>query len=157
MADESRPFVINVKRRWLLAILPVLATIYFVAVIVLNILDYRIQGVTTDMLVLGGVGLFVLVMLIELPFFMRRSGPKRARPERARAAAPAATMDAGSNGHGDDEYLITEELQQGLQVLEYSAPAKSRNSNTVYTKTYVPVSQAHVVRVETAVADPTEI
>ena len=155
MADESRPFVIEVKRRWLLAILPILATIYFIAVIVLNVADYDIQGVSDDLLVLGGVAFFVLVMLIELPFFLRRSAPKPARAKPTPAAAPM--RDVSSNGSVDDEYVITEEQQQGLQVLEYSAPAKSRNVNVVYTKTYVPVSQAHVIRVETAVADAADI
>lgn len=152
MADESRPFVIEVKRRWLLAILPILATLYFVAVVLLTLLDYRIQGVTTDMLVFAGIGIFVLVMLIEFPFFLRRRRPKAPRARRAaKAAAQPETVE------WDDEYLATDEEQQGLRVLEYSAPAKSQNTNTVFTKTYVAVTSAHVMRIETAVADATEI
>ena len=152
MADENRPFVIGVKRRWLLAILPILAVLYFLTVVILNILDRRIEGVTNDMLVWGGVGFFILVMLIEIPFFLRRS-----RPKPKAAAQPAPQGAQASNGHIDDEYLITEDRQQGLLVLEYSAPAKSKNVNVVYTKTYVPVSQAHVMRLETAVADAADI
>lgn len=152
MADEFRPFVIKVRRRWLLWILPVLALLYFVAVIVLTVLDYRIKGVTTEMLVLTGVGLFILVMLIELPFLMRRSA---SRARKVKATPSAAT--APTNGRVDDELMTTEELQQGMLVLEYSAPAKSRNKNAVYTKTYVPVSTAHVLRIETAVADAADL
>lgn len=156
MADESRPFVIDVKRRWLLAILPLLATIYFIAVIVLRVRGFTIEGVSDETLVYGGVGFFILVMLIELPFFLRRSAPRRVRPAKV-AAQKDAAGEPSNNGHIDDEYVITEERQQGLQVLEYSAPPKSRNANAVYTKTYVAVSQAHVVRVETVVADATDI
>lgn len=155
MADEDRPFVINVRRRWTLLILPILALLYFVAIVILYVQDYRINGVDMDTLVLAGVGVFVLVMIIELPFLMRRKAPKVKRSEKQkldiledRGEAPAMR---------DDEYLTTSESQQGMQVVEYSAPAKSRNVNVVYTKTYVPVTGAHVLRVETAVADAADI
>ena len=155
MADE-RPFVITVRRTWTLWILPVIAVLYFLTVLLLNVLNYRIKGVSDEMLVLGGVGLFVLVILIELPFFLRRKSPKAPKPaKKAKAAAPEPGTPA-TNGW-DDELLITSESQQGLQVLEYSTPAKSRNANAVYTKTYVPVSGAHVLRIETMAADQTEI
>lgn len=153
MADEDRPFVISVRHRWTLWILPVIAAIYFLAVIILNVANYRIKGVSDEMLVLGGVGLFVLVILIELPFFLRRGAPKAPKPMKAKAAEPGTPS---TNGR-DDEIVTTSESQQGLQVLEYSAPAKSRNANAVYTKTYVPVSGAHVLRIETLAADSTEI
>lgn len=155
MAEEDRPFVITVRHTWTLWILPVIAAIYFLTIIVLNVLNYRIKGVTDEMLVLGGVGLFVLVILIELPFFLRRGRPKAPKPVKAKAVAPAPGTPA-TNGW-DDEILTTSESQQGLQVIEYSAPAKSRNANAVYTKTYVPVSGAHVLRIETLAADQTEI
>lgn len=154
MADEDRPFVITVRRRWKLWILPSIAALYFLAVVILNVGNYRIRGVDMDLLVLAGVALFALVILIELPFFLRRR-PKRVRPPPA-APAAAAAPEASRNGW-DDELVTTGENQQGLQVVEYSAPAKSRNANSVYTKTYVPVSGAHVLRVETLVADPTDV
>ena len=156
MADPDRPFVITVRRTWTLWILPVIAAIYFLAVLVLNALNYRIRGVTDEMLVLGGVGLFVLVILVELPFFLRRGAPKAPKPAKAKKAAAPQPGSPATNGW-DDELLTTSESQQGLQVLEYSAPAKSRNANAVYTKTYVPVSGAHVLRIETLAADQTEI
>lgn len=155
MTDEDRPFVITVRRTWTLWILPVIAALYFLAVLVLNVANYRIRGVTDEMLVLGGVGLFVLVILVELPFFLRRRRPKAPKPRKAKADAPAAASPE-ANGW-DDELLITSESQQGLQVLEYSAPAKSRNANSVYAKTYVPVSGAHVLRIETLAAEQHEI
>lgn len=152
MPDGSRPFVIDVKRRWTLWILPVLATLYFIGVLLLYVLDYEIEGVSTELLVLVGVGFFILVMLIEIPFLFRRGAPK---PPKARPAP--ARGEPASNGRVDDEYLTTTEAQQGLTVLEYSSPAKSRNTSAVYTKTYVPVSGAHVLRIETAVADAADI
>ncbi|HVM45898.1 MAG TPA: hypothetical protein VM582_08185 [Candidatus Thermoplasmatota archaeon] len=155
MADEDRPFVITVRRQWTLWILPALATIYFLAVILLNVLDYRIRGVDNDLLVLTGVGLFALVILIELPFLLRRR-PKK-EPRIKASPAPVAAPAAESLNGWDDELSITGESQQGLQVIEYSAPAKSRNANAVYTKTYVPVTGAHVLRIETLAADESEI
>ncbi|HUR69543.1 MAG TPA: hypothetical protein VM370_09885 [Candidatus Thermoplasmatota archaeon] len=154
MADADRPFVVDVRRRWTLLILPILAALYFIAVLVLIVGNYRVQGVSNELLALVGVGIFVLVMLIELPFLLRRGAPRASRP------APAPLHDAPMRTPGpriDDEYMITEESQQGLRVVEYSAPAKSRNSNIVYTKTYVPVTGAHVLRVETAVADGSDL
>jgi hypothetical protein len=155
MQDEFRPFVIEVRRRWTLWILPILAALYFLAVLLLEILDYRIKGVSTGMLALVGVGLFVLVMLIEIPFLFRRGAPREPKPAKVKKAAAAAA--SAPAGRGDDELLITEETQQGLQVLEYSNPAKSRSPNAVYTKTYVPVTKEHVMRIETAVADASDI
>lgn len=154
MADEIRPFVIPVRRPWLLLILPTIAVLYFLAVVLLNVFDYEIQGVSNEMLALGGVGLFALVILVELPFFLRRRAPRA--PRRARAAPEAASAPTQVVAW-DDEYVSTAETQQGLQVLEYSSPAKSRNSNAVYTKTYVPVSGAHVLRIESLVADADDL
>lgn len=155
MADAERPFSITVRRQWTLWILPIVAAAYFLAVVVLNAMNYRIRGVSEEMLVLAGVGLFVLVILVELPFLKRRRAP---RAPKAKAARTEATMGADSSRNGwDDELLTTSENQQGLLVVEYSAPAKSRNANAVYTKTYVPVTGAHVLRVETLVADQADI
>lgn len=157
MADADRPFVITVRRRWLLLLLPILALLYFAAVVTLNVLDYRIQGVTNQMLALGGLGLFVVVILIELPFFFRRSAPRAPRPRAEPAGAGAPASPAGPRVAWNDELLITQESQQGLRVLEYSNPAKRQNPSAVYTKTYVPVSAAHVLRIETLVAEPTDL
>jgi len=154
MADENRPFVIPVRRPWLLLILPIVALLYFLAVVILNVMNYRIRGVTNEMLALVGVGLFALVILIELPFLLRRRAPREEPDEPAAyAQSPAAVPYDGSRNGWDDEILATGESQQGLSVLEYSSPAKSRNSNAVYTKTYVPVTPAHLLRVESLVAD----
>lgn len=157
MVDEVRPFVIEVRRRWLLWILPIIATMYFIAVVVLTIVDYRIRGVTTEMLALAGVGLFVLVMAFELPFFLRRRAPRAPKPAKVKKARRPEAESSPSSAYVDDELTTTNEKAQGLQVVEYSSPAKSRNQSTVYTKTYIPVSGAHVVRVETAVADASDI
>lgn len=156
MADEERPFLIDVRRRWTLWILPVLAAIYFIAVILLNVLDYTIDGIDMQTLVLAGVVLFVFVMLVQLPFFLRRRArrPEAPPPAPAPAAAPLA---ASSRNGWDDELVTTSESQQGLRVVEYSAPAKSRNRNAVFTKTYVPVSGAHVLRIETLAADASDL
>lgn len=154
---ETRPFLIPVKRRWTLWILPVIAVLYFIGVVVLVSMNYRITGVSNDLLALVGLGLFALVVLIELPFLLRRR-PRRAEPDPVEAepyaeAAPLAATGAAR----DDELRTTPETQQGLRVVEYSAPAKSRNRNAVFTKTYVPVTPTHVLRIETLVADASDL
>lgn len=160
MADEPREFVIPVERRWTLWILPVLAILYFLLVIALAVLRIQIRGVEPQYLVWGGVALFVIVMLIELPFFFRRRPPA---PEREPPLAPLnestwqdEPAEAGSRA-ADDELVTTSETQQGLRVIEYSAPAKSRHRGAVYSKTYVPVTKEHVLRVENLSATPDEI
>ncbi|HWH08303.1 MAG TPA: hypothetical protein VNX21_03820 [Candidatus Thermoplasmatota archaeon] len=154
--EDERPFLIPVKRRWTLLILPVLALVYFAFVVWLGATRTTVRGVPMDYLVLGGLAFFLLVAVVELPFFLRRRPPKAAPPpERAEwqdeppepVAAPAR----------DDERLTTDETQQGMRVLEYSAPAKSRNRGAVYAKTYVPVTKEHVLRVETLAAEPAEL
>lgn len=156
MADEPREFVIEVRRRWTLWILPTLAILYFAFVLALAILRREIAGVPMLYLVLGGVALFVLVILIEFPFFFRRKIPASA-PEPKAAAGDWQDEAREPRGAVDDEKLMTAETQQGLRVLEYSKPAKSRNRGSVYTKTYVPVTKEHVLRVETLAAEPHEI
>ena len=156
MADEERPFLIPVRRRWLLWILPSIAALYFLVVILLNILDYTVEGVSNDVLVLTGVALFVLVILVELPFFLRRGAERPAE----QAPDPMALLDPSSSSSRngwDDELIITNERQQGLLVVEYSSPAKSQHRNSVFTKTYVPVSGAHLLRIESLVADSSDL
>lgn len=154
MTDEERPFLIQVQRRWKLWILPVIAVLYFILIITLAVMDLKIEGVPMEYLVLGGLGLFILVMIVELPLLWRRRAP---RPARVKTAPMSATPEAASRNGWDDELSITAETQQGMQVLEYSAPAKSRNRNSVYTKTYVPVTGAQVLRIESLVADASDL
>lgn len=162
MADPERAFVIPLRRRWLLWILPILALLYFVAVLVLIVQDYRIEGVTHETLALVGAGLFLLVALIEIPFLFRRRAPRPPPPaeswtDEPPPPVPAAAEPAPARAAADDEIRLTDESAQGLRVIEYSAPAKSRNRNAVYTKTHVPVSPTHVVRIETLVADAIDL
>lgn len=153
--EDERPFLIPVQRRWTLLILPILALLYFAFVVWLGVTRTSVRGVSTDVLVLAGLALFLLVAVIEIPFFLRRRPKAEPAPERPEwqdeppepAAAPLR----------DDERLATDETQQGLRVLEYSAPAKSRNRGAVYAKTYVPVTKEHVLRVETMAAEPHEL
>lgn len=163
---EEKRFLIPVRRRWTLAILPLLAIFYFAAVITLAILRYEIRGVPTDALVLGGVAFFALVMIIQVPFlFTRRVKPEA--PEDAAAAyppeslepayAPPAAPMAPPRAAVDDEMLVTAEEKNGLRVLEYSAPAKSHHRGAVYAKAYVPVTKEHVMRVETLAAEGAEL
>lgn len=149
----EREFVIPVRRRWLLAILPILAILYFAFVVTLASLNYTIRGVSMEMLAFGGVGFFVLVILVELPFFFTR----RIRDDEAEPSPVAAAPSSAAPGARDDELVTTTEQQQGLRVLEYSRPAKSRNRGAVYAKAYVPVTKEYVVRVETLVADRADL
>jgi hypothetical protein len=153
--DEPREFVIPVQRRWTLWILPTLAILYFLAVLALAVLRVEIRGLPTEYLVLGGVVLFVVIMLIELPFLFRR---------RIRPAEPEPVPESDWQGEPaeprmafDDEKLVTNETQQGLRVLEYSSPAKSRHRGAVYAKTYVPVAKEWVLRIENLAADTHEL
>lgn len=163
-----KEFVIRVRRTWMLLILPILALLYFVAVVVIIANQYDTRGITPEMLVLGGLGFFALVILIELPFFLRRK-VRSAEPVAAEALeaepvvaeaepyAPATAFAVPAPQGWDDERLTTTEVQQGLTVLEYSTPAKSRHKNAVYTKAYVPVSKQHVLRVETLAAEGADL
>lgn len=141
------------RARWPLYILPVLALAYFVGVLVLIATDNHLKGVSNDALALAGVVVFLVVALIELPFLFRRREP---RPEPA-GPAPAGDAIAAPRARIDDEYLVTSEEQQGLKVLEYSTPAKSRHHGAVYTKAYVPVTKEHVLRIETLAAEGAEL
>lgn len=164
-----KEFVIRVKRTWMLLILPILALLYFVVVVAVVATKYDTGSVTYEMLVWGGLGLFALVILVELPLFLRRkvrtqaAPPFEAEPAVAVAEAepyaptPAATIAVPVATAWDDEKLVTSEVQQGLTVLEYSSPAKSRHKNAVYTKAYVPVSKQHVLRVETLAAEGADL
>lgn len=154
MTATSRPFVIPLRRRWVLAILPVICLLYFVVVMFLVMTGRKVGGLTNDQLALGGAALFLLTFLVEIPFFLRRKGPRPEAPdepldlqdEPPEAAAPE-----------DDETLVTTETQQGLRVLEYSRPAKSRHKGAVYAKAYVPVTKEHVLRVETLAAEGADL
>ena len=155
MAENPRPFVIPLRRRWVLAILPVLCLLYFAAVVTIILRDLKVQGVSTDLLVLVGAALFLLTVLVEIPFFFRRRAPRADGPEDA--YPPIDLQDEPpepvARAPVDDELVVTAEPQQGLRVIEYSRPAKSRHKGAVYAKTYVPVTKEHVLRVETLAAE----
>ena len=158
--DAPREFVIRVRRRWTLWILPVIALLYFAFVVYLAVARKEVANLPMQTLVLAGIGLFALVFLVEIPFLFRRKArapaPEPAPPQEEPslwAPAPAEPMRATA----DDEFLVTTENQQGLRVLEYSAPAKSRHRGAVYAKTYVPVTKEHVLRVETLAAEGADL
>lgn len=154
MEDDDRPFLIPVRRRWTFLILPILALVYFAFVVWLGATRTTVRGVSMDVLVLAGLALFLLVAVVEIPFFLRRR-VKAPEPEREEwQAEPPEPVVPGAL---DDEKVSTDETQQGLRVLEYSSPAKSRNRGAVYAKTYVPVTKEHVLRVETLAAEPREL
>ena len=152
--EDERPFLIPLQRRWTLLILPILALVYFAFVVWLGATRTTLRGVSTDVLVLAGLALFLLVAVVEVPFFLRRKPKAAPPPEREWQDEPPEPMAAPLQ---DDEKLTTDETQQGLRVLEYSAPAKSRNRGAVYAKTYVPVTKEHVLRVENMAAEPHEL
>ncbi|GEM_PF-5654376 len=159
MADDSRPF--RIRRAWLAFTLAAICVLYFAAVLLLAATNRVVQGVTNEQLALGGALLFLVAIVVEIPFFLRRRGP-RPQPaaeepaplsqdfqdEPLEAEAPLMAMETW-----DDEKRLTTEQQQGMTVLEYSRPAKSRHRGAVYTKAYVPVTKEFVLRVETLVAE----
>ena len=152
MVENPRPFVIPLRRRWVLAILPVVCLFYFAAILYVALRGLKIRGASMDLLVLVGAALFVVTFLVEIPFFLRRRGPRPEEPE-PRVDFQDEPLEPVSRVREDDEVLVTAEQQQGLRVLEYSRPAKSRHKGAVYAKTYVPVTKEHVLRVETLAAE----
>lgn len=158
MTETVRPFVIPLRRRWGLLILPVLCLLYFAGVIALAVLELAVTGIPMDLLVLGGAGLFLLTVLVELPFFLRRRRPRARTLADAEPAYDAPDLqdeppEPRARLPADDELVVTSEQQQGLRVLEYSRPGKSRHRGAVYAKTYVPVTKEFVLRVETLAAE----
>jgi hypothetical protein len=153
MAAPHRPFVIPLRRRWVLAILPALCILYFLVVLVLAVQGTKVKGVTTDQLVLGGAALFLVTFLVEIPFFLRRRGARDDGPDAPYEPLDLQDEPPEASVRADDEVALTSESQQGLRVLEYSRPAKSRHKGAVYAKTYVPVTKEHVLRVETLAAE----
>lgn len=164
MADDSRPF--RIRRAWLPFTLAVVSVLYFAVVLFLASTNREVTGVTNDQLAWGGVALFVVALLVEIPFFFRRRAPRAApeslsepeplpedlQDEPLEAEAPQMAMPGW-----DDEKRVTTEQQQGMTVLEYSRPAKSRHRGAVYTKAYVPVTKEHVLRIETLVAEGADL
>jgi hypothetical protein len=163
MADDPQPF--RIRRAWLPFTLAVLCVLYFAGVLFLAATNRTISGVDNDQLALGGAALFVVTLLVQIPFFLRRR-PKRApapqeepepmpedmQEEPLEVEAPRMEME-----RWDDEVRLTTEQQQGMVVLEYSRPAKSRHRGAVYTKAYVPVTKEHVLRVETLAAEGSDL
>lgn len=158
----EKRFVIPVERRWTLFILPVLALLYFLAIVTLAALNYEIAGVPMDYLVLGGAALFGVALLVELLLLLRRKvKPAPDAPvEETLAAEPVQDVPVAPVHRDvirDDEYRRTTQSAQGLQVLEYSWPGKSLNRGAVYAKTAVPVTKEHLLHVETLAAQPYEL
>lgn len=165
---EDREYVIHVRRPWALWILPILALLYFAFVVFLAATGQHVRGVPDEYLVWGGLALFVLVLIVEVPLLMRRrerapaaeasEEPDWTPPETTDEAPAFAPPPAAAPAEAiDDELVTTSETQKGLQVLEYSRPAKSVNKGSVYAKAYVPVTKEFVLRVETLAADRTEV
>lgn len=162
----EKRFLVPVKRRWKLLILPILAILYFAAVLLLAAFGYEVQGVTMEQLVLGGAVFFALVLLIELPYVFKRK--VRAEPEvvdepveePVETFAPMEDFsepEPVARPKANDELLVTSEVVKDLRVLEYSAPSKSRHSGAVYAKTMVPVTKEHILRVENLAAEDYEL
>lgn len=158
MSENPRPFLIPLRRRWALAILPVVCVLYFALVITLVALDRTVSGLTHELLALVGAGLFLVTLLVEIPFFLRRRAKRvRAEPVEERALQDEPPEPLARGPALDHEFVTTSETQAGMRVVEYSRPAKSRNRGLVYAKTYVPVAKDVVLRVETPAAEPRDL
>jgi hypothetical protein len=159
VADDARPF--RMRSAWLPITLFVISVVYFAVVLLLVATNQAIGGVDNDQLALGGIALFVLSILVAIPYFLRRTSPKpRVEPEPLMddmQDEPMAASDAPRFTGWDDETRTTSEEKQGMKVLEYSRPAKSRHRGAVYTKDYVPVAKEWVLRVETMVAEGADL
>ena len=160
MDENTREFRIRVKRRWPLWTWLIIAFLAFVAVLVMVLNDVTITGVSEQMLVLGGTVFFLLIALFMLPLLMRRKvrqapraapAPETGEGIAAPVAAPLPQDDSFARPLAveRDEYFITGEVKKGLSVVEYNRPAKSDHIGAPYVKTYVPVTDKIVVRIET--------
>lgn len=153
----EKRFVVPVRRRWTLFILPALALLYFLAIVVLAALNYEVAGVSMEYLVLGGAALFGVVLLVELVLLLRRKAKTEEPVEEVPVEDVAPVVPLRRDVIRDDEYRTTTQSAQGLQVLEYSWPGKSLHRGAVYAKTALPVTKEHVLHVETLAAHPHEL
>lgn len=170
-APRERRFLVNVERPWKLWIIPILALLYLVWIVLLVTASVE-TGVEDTVWVYAGLGLFAVLLLIELLLLFTRRAKKqkvaRAAPmvaerleepepevdpmARAILGTPAAARQRGP----DAEIRATMDEHKGKRVLEVSIPPKSANKGAVYAKAYVPVDDAFVLRIEDLVAQRAE-
>lgn len=167
MTDDERPF--RMRRAWFPITLAVVCVLYFVFVGWLVATNRELAGVSNNTLAVAGLALAIVTLLVEVPYFLRRAPPRAAPPPPPSVEEPPTYRDDLQEEPApleapmrvptlwDDETRRTTEERQGLRVLEYSAPPKSRHKGAVYTKDYVPVSKEWVLRVETMVAEPRDL
>lgn len=164
--EAPRPFVISVERTWKLYVLPVVALLYFIAIITLVVMGVSdVYAIPLEMFVWAGVILFAVVLLIQLPFLFKRRARKEVEapvdvveePAYAPESSPAFELPMAESEVRDDEYFLTDETHKGLRVMEYSQPAKSMYRGAVYSKTMVPVTKEHTLRIENLAAEPHEL
>lgn len=173
-AVRGRRFLIPVKRPWKLWVFILgLALVYLVWVLLVATRTVGSGPITDQDWVLGGLGLFALLIFLELLLLI----PRRAKKAKAGEAAddgeawtpdetiyapPAAGEVAAypepepSRDTAWGEYLLTSEELKGRSVLEVSMPPKSRNKGGVYSKAYVDIGSGYVIRIEDLVAGPEE-
>lgn len=93
-------------------------------------------------------------------WFSRLFGRKEKADDKAPESLPSGPRIAYAHpltGKERYEVVVTGDTEQGLGVLEVSTPPKSENKGSVYTRTYVPVSKGHVLRIEDLAANLNDI
>lgn len=165
--EQPRGFLLG-WRTWTLWLIPVVATLYFVWVLMVGLGNVRTPTVDIGTWVLLGLVIFGVLFVLELLLLVRRKekdGAPAVEPADAGSTIPAYLPpgEAAANGsafappppreRADAEWIATSEMYRGLRVLEVSMPPKSRNKGGVYAKSYVAVGPDAVVRIEDLVAD----
>lgn len=161
MAQTDGRYVLG-WRSWTLWFIPVLATLYFVWILLVALGTVKTPSVDLRTWAIAGMVLFGILLLLEILLLLRRKGPEEAAP----VAEPAADetvipyAQPGVRAGADKleaEIVATGEQWKGLRVLEVSIPPKSRNKGGVYAKSYVQVAPELVLRVEDLVADRRDV
>ncbi|HVL88111.1 MAG TPA: hypothetical protein VM681_08945 [Candidatus Thermoplasmatota archaeon] len=131
----------------------VVATVYFLFVLALGINLLAVPALQRTVsladFVLAGSVLFMLIIVAFLVLLVRGRGASAAQA--AISGAPTAVPTVVRR-RGDDEYVVTNDEFQGMRVLEYSHPPKSKNQGAIYAKALVPVTREYVLRVEEIIA-----
>lgn len=173
---RKKEFIVKMSSPWTILLIPGVATLYVGLVVLMAIGKLSTFGLRLQEWVYGGLALLAILLFWGWLLTLKRT-PKVAKapvqdesdelledlrhrveeeeaqpvnvPIRAPAPAPAASAT--------HEIIVSGEEYKGRKVIEVSMPPKSAHRGGVYTKTYVPVDDALVVRIEDLVEEPEEL
>ena len=164
-----KEFIVKMKSPWTALAIPIVATLYVGWVVLLASGKTATPGIPLVQWVYGGLALLVVLLFWGWLLTLRRSPRvKKAKAKKVKAQEPVQELQTEDlvpeetaapvsipvrNLDRPYELVYAGEEYKGRQVLEISIPPKSANRGAVYTKTYVPVAEDLVVRVEDLAED----